>query len=113
MGGVIFYCQRPAGEGGRIELVQHVLLGMDTMYEFVNDMISNIQNDVGMDGRGGVVLPDSLPASKRIKLCQEFVEKPAMSAGELLAKIACDRDDVACMRDVEDLSIEGPPPYVS
>lgn len=103
-----------------MELVQHVLLGMDTMYTFVNDMVSNIGDDVGMDdpGHGGVILPDDLPAPKRVKLCQQLIARPAMSAGELLAKIACDRDDIACMYDVEDmpmarLSISTPPSYIS
>ncbi len=102
-----------------MELVRHVLLGMDTMYKFVNDMVSNIHDDVGMDDLAmtRVILPEDLPAPKRVKLCQQLIARPAMSAGELLAKIVCDRDDVACMRDVEDMPMArlsiSTPSYIS
>ena len=119
-GGVIFYCRQPVVEGGHIQLVRHVLVGLEVMYAFVNHLISQIPLDVGADDvtRTTIILPDDLPAPKRIKLSQRLVTPPAMSACELLAKIVSDRDDIACMRDVEDLpmaalSVSSPPPYTS
>lgn len=119
-GGVIFYCRQPAGQGGHIQLVRHVLVGLDVMYDFVDKLIAQIPPDVGADdaARTTIILPDDLPSPKRIKLSQQLVPPPAMSACELLAKIVSDRDDIACMRDVEDLpmaalSVSSPPPYIS
>ena len=89
---------------------------MDTLYAFINDMLKSVPADVGSDVNERVVLPDNLPSPKRVKLCYQLLAKSALSAGELLIKMMYDRDDVACMRDVEEYpfaSLPSPPPYIS
>jgi hypothetical protein len=102
-GGVLYYCSGWIPETGMV-LQRHALLGMDAMFDYINNMLKHVPEALGANtpGTSDMRLVDELPEPKRIKLYHKLLAPPSMSAASLLAQLqSFDEDDVACMRDVD------------
>lgn len=99
-------------------------VGREKMFSFISDMIEKVPTSIGADGADGhLVVPDELlhQTGKRLRLCYELIEPSPMTPEEILMKLICDRDDIACLDDLTSFtnlsslqrseSPSPPPPY--